>query len=114
MVLTPTGRRTIDDIDEALAAYALALDPQNDPAGYTGFLSQHVRECEACRRRLDGYAEVASDLALSVQPRRPPASLLHDIATAALVGDTPDDPLVLDASEHEPATTRRAAAKRPI
>ena len=114
MVLTPTGRLNADDIDEALAAYALALDPEDVPSGSLGFLSRHLAECERCRNWLEIYAEVAADLGLSAQPRRPPAHLLRHIASAARLADlTHDDSLIVDVTEHTRASTVRSAAKRP-
>ena len=91
----PTGGCTtvvqVPDLDEALAASALALEPEDVSWLPPGLLDHHLSECESCRSRLDRYAEVAADLALSAPPKRLPADISRDILSTVLLVVLPED-----------------------
>jgi hypothetical protein len=86
-----TTKPQVPELDEALAAYALALEPEDVSWLPPGLLARHLSECESCRARLDRYAEVAADLALSAPPRPLPADISRDILNAVLLVVMPED-----------------------
>jgi hypothetical protein len=81
----------VPDLDEALAASALALEPEDVSWLPPGLLEHHLSECESCRGRLDHYVEVAADLALSAPPKRLPADISRDILNTVLLVVMPED-----------------------
>jgi predicted anti-sigma-YlaC factor YlaD len=79
------------EFDQALAAYALALEPEDVSWLPPGLLAHHLTECESCRGRLKGHTEVAADLALSAPPRRLPAHVSRNILGTVLLVVMPED-----------------------
>jgi hypothetical protein len=75
---TPT-MTTCDDMNEALAAYALgALDPEEIEA-----VERHLETCARCRGDLAPFARVADSLAQVPAPAAPPPDLRTRLLTEA-------------------------------
>jgi anti-sigma-K factor RskA len=63
-------------IDELLAGYVLRTLSGEDAAAADRLLSGHVPTCQACRRTLLAFQDIAGDLALAPPPLSPPDVLL--------------------------------------
>jgi hypothetical protein len=65
-----------DAIEELLAGYVLRSLSGPDAAAADRLLSDHVPSCGGCRRTLEDFQRLASDVGLAVDPSRPPETLL--------------------------------------
>jgi hypothetical protein len=63
-------------VDELLAGYVLRSLSGDDAAEADWLLSEHVPDCDICRRTLSDFQELTSDLALDPLPMPPPDTLL--------------------------------------
>jgi Anti-sigma-K factor rskA, C-terminal len=69
----PTDHETIEGL---LAGYALGGLTGDDAELADRVLTEHVPACVTCRGTLTAFRDVTADLALSVDPRTPPETLL--------------------------------------
>jgi hypothetical protein len=75
-VTSENKRPEHERIDEILAAYVLRALSGPDAAEADRLLSDHVPACSDCRRTLEAFQAVASDLASQADPVQPPDLLL--------------------------------------
>jgi hypothetical protein len=71
-----TGDLDHERVDELLAGYVLRSLSGDDAAEADVLLSEHVPDCDICRRTLSDFQELTSDLALDPLPLPPPDTLL--------------------------------------
>jgi len=81
------GFASTAELDEALAAYALAVDAAGapgllDPAAQRA-LDAHLADCADCRRELADIRRVVTSIGLTAPSEAPPASLRNRVLSAA-------------------------------
>jgi hypothetical protein len=79
--------REHEAIEELLAGYAVGSLSGRDAADADRVLAEHVPGCAECRDTLAAFTELGADLALAVDPRTPPDTLLARLHRA--IGRTP-------------------------
>ena len=74
-----------DEVRSLIAAYALGAVPEDE----VGMIRDHILSCDRCMAEADGFADVTSTLALSVDPVDLPAGFADRVLRQAVPVETP-------------------------